>query len=62
MEKHLLLSAVPMAGQDFEAKYVDSHDILKTLAAEGVEFLLSCEGKVAKFLKNPPSLLCVYVD
>ncbi|RDX89000.1 putative nucleoredoxin 3, partial [Mucuna pruriens] len=33
-------------GQDFEAKIVDTHNILKIFAAEGVEFLLSYEGKV----------------
>ncbi|XP_057434631.1 probable nucleoredoxin 3 [Lotus japonicus] len=35
-----------MAGINFEAKHIDSHDVLKILAAEGVEYLLSCEGKV----------------
>jgi nucleoredoxin len=35
-----------MAGLNFEAEYVDSFDLLKVFAAEGVEFLLSSEGKV----------------
>jgi len=35
-----------MAGLNFEATYTDNHDILKILEAEGVEFLLSSEGKV----------------
>ncbi|TKY58246.1 nucleoredoxin 3 [Spatholobus suberectus] len=35
-----------MAEMEFEAKYVETHNILKIFAAEGVEFLLSCEGKV----------------
>lgn len=43
-EEHLF-SAVLMAGS--EAKYIDNHDILKIFAAEGVEFLVSNEGKVA---------------
>lgn len=35
-----------MAGLNFEAEYPDSFDVLKVFAAEGVEFLLSCERKV----------------
>ncbi|KAG5034310.1 hypothetical protein AAZX31_04G074600 [Glycine max] len=35
-----------MAGLNFEATHTDNRDILKIFAAEGVEFLLSCEGKV----------------
>ncbi|XP_027333422.1 probable nucleoredoxin 3 [Abrus precatorius] len=35
-----------MAGMGYEAKYLDTNNILKIFAAEGVEFLLSCEGKV----------------
>ncbi|XP_028802262.1 probable nucleoredoxin 3 [Neltuma alba] len=35
-----------MAGPFYEAKFVDRHDIMKIFAAEGVEFLLSCDGKV----------------
>lgn len=35
-----------MAGLNFEAEYADSFDVLKVFAAEGVEFLLSCERKV----------------
>jgi len=35
-----------MAGLNFEADYADRFDVLKVFAAEGVEFLLSCEGKV----------------
>lgn len=42
---HLLYQAT-MAGLNFEATYTDNHDILKILEAEGVEFLLSSEGKV----------------
>ncbi|KAJ7958635.1 Thioredoxin, nucleoredoxin [Quillaja saponaria] len=42
---HLQLQVL-MAGPDCEAKSIDNNDIVKTLSSEGVEFLLSSEGKV----------------
>lgn len=36
-----------MAGPDLGVESVDSNDIITVLASEGIEFLLSGEGKVA---------------
>lgn len=46
-----------MAGPVYEAKFVDSHDIMKVFAAEGVDFLLSCDGKVVEFQCTMSSLI-----
>ncbi|CAJ1973826.1 unnamed protein product [Sphenostylis stenocarpa] len=45
-KRRQLLYRAPMAGLNFEVTYTDNHDILKIFEAEGVEFLLSSEGKV----------------
>jgi hypothetical protein len=45
---------VPMSGPDFEAKCINSSDIITILAAEGVQFLLSGEGKVIQSFPPPP--------
>ncbi|KAK7410329.1 hypothetical protein VNO78_01033 [Psophocarpus tetragonolobus] len=54
-----LFYPAPMAGLNFEATYTDNHDILKIFAAEGVEFLLSCEGKVHVSECNG-KIICLY--
>ena len=59
--ERLLLSAVLMAGLGFEAEHIEGHNIMRIFADEGVEFLLSCEGKVLQFLQKPLSLFCVCV-
>ncbi|CAK8568762.1 unnamed protein product [Lathyrus sativus] len=48
-----------MAGLDFEAEYVDSFDVLKVLAAHGVEFLLSSQGKVP-LLDCNGKIICLF--
>jgi hypothetical protein len=49
-KKKQFLLVVLMSGPDYQAKCINSSDIVTILAAEGVQFLLSGEGKVILLL------------
>ena len=52
---------VLMAGLDYQAKCIDSQKIVTIFAVEGVQFLLSGEGKVSINFGNVCSLSNIYI-